>query len=130
MTTNSSPLALSRVSKAWSFCAISFARLLNFQQKIDNLLVFCKSLLWGQCERLLDKRHVDAGVHSCTPGRARVRRANVLAVYLRQCLFVNHRSRSFRISLMNADHVAFGVENESHVADGRGEGLHFEFSAL
>src|SRR6266568_1317786 len=90
MTTNSSPLSLSRVSKAWSFCAMSLAGLLKFDQKINHLLMFREPLFWRHFERLFDERHVESVFSGRAPRRSRVRRHHILTVHLRQCRCVNH----------------------------------------
>src|SRR5690348_14753931 len=90
MTTNSSPLSLSRVSKASLFCGMWASCLLDAQQKINHLLVLSKSLFRCHFERALNKRHVDSSRMGSPPCRAGIRRHYILAVDLSQCLFVNH----------------------------------------
>ena len=89
-STNSNPLAWSRVSKTWSFCGMSPIRVLNLQQEIKDLLVFGQSLLRCQAQRSLDQRHVDSGVVRRPPGKAGVRGHRVCPIHLRQCCRVNH----------------------------------------
>ena len=70
---------------------MGFARFLNFQEEVYDLLMLRQSFFGRQLEKVFDLRHVNPGSVRGAPVGAGVGRHYVFAVHLGQGRFVYHK---------------------------------------